>query len=163
MSLRRVERRERPVQVTENAPAHGTPGSFVSHGPKFLQQCSQLLIGRPNAGFERGDRGCTVGNDAVPPAFGAGEQAFASPVIRTERRERAAYRRRIDLTHQLADELLLPAQSAARRDACRGTNGAAQIIADRQRLEVAVVERDQLFAEFLAFQIVTLARAFAGL
>ncbi len=70
--------------------------------------------------------------------------------------------RQVNVTHELADELALPRPAAATADAARGDNGVVEGFGQLQRVEFAVLERNELLTQILGGVRFTLAQALAG-
>ena len=69
---------------------------------------------------------------------------------------------RVDVTHQLADVLLLSTQRTVRFDAVRLKHGIEQFIIQLHAQQVGLLEREQLFTQLLQGDVFSLSCTFAG-
>jgi len=70
---------------------------------------------------------------------------------------------RVDVAHQLADVLFLPAQCAVCLDLSSFHDGFEQALIKRQTVQFGLFERNEFLAQFLQRQILAFSCAFAGL
>lgn len=69
----------------------------------------------------------------------------------------------VDMPHDLTDVLFLPAQRTVRLDLARVEDSLQQVFVQPDLSQVRLIQRDQLFAEFLQCDKLAFSCAFAGL
>lgn len=99
----------------------------------------------------------------VPPSFRVTENAPGLAVVPVQKRKRSLDRRRVDASHQLADQLFLPAQCAVTAHPLGGENGVFQPLVQADSIELLAGQPDQPFTERLQGQVLTLSCRLAGL
>lgn len=148
-----------PEQVTPQAAFI----ALVGRRGKLVEYVLHVRATGADIGFEGGERGMPFPGQPVAPALGAGKQSPAVLFPGAARREQRAYRLGIDVAHELADELLLPANGPVCRHALKVVQRFLKAYVQRKRLPHVVRELCQRFAERLEFELRPLALALAGL
>ncbi len=128
----------------------------------FDQVCNSSDIDAGHFRREPLDGACTFLQQAVAPLLDAAEAQCFDTLSLASCIERGADRLGVDLAHQLADVLFLAIQPAVRGDLARKQHGVAQGLGQRQRIEFAVRQIDERFAERLQVVAAALAFALAG-
>jgi len=80
-----------------------------------------------------------------------------------ETHQRGANRFCIDVAHYLSDVLFLPPKRIAGLDLTCLQDGVEQVLVQPDLPQVRLLQRNQLFAEFLQREKLAFSRAFAGL
>jgi hypothetical protein len=109
---------------------------------------------RPLEKCRKRDPGLT--QDPVSPAFRVMENAPGLAIGAAEQRKRGFDRRRVDTSHQLADQLLLPAQCAVTAHLPGGKNGIFKPLVQVDFVELLAGEPKQLLTKRLQGQVLTL-------
>ena len=130
---------------------------------EFAQQFSDLWIFAADIQLECLEIRGVATDQRIAPSFGARKQTFCAQVVGTQPGERCSNGLRIDPPHQLANQLFLTPQRAARLHALRIANCPVKLLIEREFLALVVGQVDQSFAQFLESGLLALARAFAGL
>lgn len=154
------------MNFPENPASQAAPTVLVRRGGEVVDELPERAGVRPGSGSERGelgDGGCALDADAVTPPFRVVKKPGGRPVSPAQAVEGPAYGVGVRLTHQLADQLPLPAQRAAGTYAAGFEHGLPEWLVERQGLELGRAEPDQRLAEILQRQVLTLARALARL
>jgi hypothetical protein len=85
------------------------------------------------------------------------ENAPGFAVVAVQKRKRSLYRRRVDAAHQLADQLLLPAQRAVTAHPAGSEDGVFQPLVQVDSPELLAGQSNQPFTERLQGQVITLS------
>ena len=101
--------------------------------------------------------------EPVPPLFRGMENASGCVVVAVVPRKRGFDWRRVDASHQLADQLFLPAQRAVTTHPPCGDNGLFQPLVQVDFVELLAGKPNQLLAKRLQAQVLTLSSRLAGL
>jgi hypothetical protein len=104
---------------------------------------------------KRRQRGLGLTHDPVPPSFRVMENAPGFAVVAIQKRKRSLDRRRVDASHQLADQLLLPAQRTVTAHPLGTENGVFKPLVQVDSVELLAGQSNQPFTERLQGQVLT--------
>ena len=147
----------------ENLAPQGLLEALVHAGIELRHPPAQFVIRYAGCRCESAQTAIAFTDDAVPPALGPGKQPPGGRFVRAEAGNGRPDRLGIHIPHQLADQLLLTPECAARSDSCGPEYRIAEVLLERQRSQRLGVQGDQGFAKLLQFELLAFALAFAGL
>lgn len=84
------------------------------------------------------------------------------PVVTAESIDCRPYRFRVDISHELADELFLAAKRATRPHRLRRKHRVEKSLLQLERVELRALQADQFFAKRLQREMLALACRLAG-
>ena len=102
-------------------------------------------------------------HDPVTPAFRIVEDSPGRAVVPVQHRKRSLDGRRIYVSHQLANQLFLPAKRTVTLHSLRSKHGIFQPLVEVDAVELLAGQSDEPFTERLQSQVLTLSCGLAGL
>ena len=152
-----------PIHFAKNAPTNVASPGFASGSFEFPQQHFKARGGTAGLRGELGYGRRAFGGNPVTPSFRFAEPVPVQSVLSSQCIQGRLNGVGVRVTHEFADELPLTPQGASRSHVPGAHDGLEERLIQPQFFKLAPLEGNEFLAQRLQRQMVSLARAFAGL